>query len=139
VPRLMEPAIRSGCHSAATLAAVSDGAFTRVEVPQMVHRPGSQILLTHSLPPTGRSPAMRHRSRPTPCPDSTSPYGQGPSQCLVFDPRSRVPGFRLVAVTLSGPNEDHEARVRTIQLALLRDIEITKVKPWWLVITGACS
>ena len=50
MPRLMGPAIRSGCHSAATLAAGSDGAFTRIEVPQMVHRPGSLILLNRSQP-----------------------------------------------------------------------------------------
>ena len=34
MPWLRGPAIRSRCHSSATLAAVSGGTFTRIEVPE---------------------------------------------------------------------------------------------------------
>ena len=47
VPRLDGPASGSGCHSAAGLATVSGGAFTRIEVPEAytepVKRPGRVV------------------------------------------------------------------------------------------------
>ena len=104
----------------------------------MVHRPGSLILLNCSQPAHGSFSGNASSLKTDAGPASRSPYGAGSVSMPRFDREAGCRGFRLVAVTSSGPCEN-QARVGRSNWPLLRDIEITKVKPWWLVITGACS
>ncbi len=66
MPWLDGPAIRPGCHSAATLSAVSGGALTRIEVLECYTEPVNHLFARLGTPRFGLA-GHRIRSKPSPC------------------------------------------------------------------------
>ena len=79
MPRLDGSAIRSGCHSAAALATVSGGAFTRIEVVARLHQRRRMILFTPLASPRCVFFGIAHRINAVAVPATISPSAQDPA------------------------------------------------------------